>query len=106
MAKPKFKSDLSKSIHASASALRKVGAINKTTMRRFDENCLGAVEELTAVEIKALREKNNLSQPVWALYLNTSDSTVEKWESGVNSPKGAALRLLNVVKKHGIEVLA
>lgn len=38
--KAKFKSDAFEAIHASASALRKVGAIDKATMRSFDETCL------------------------------------------------------------------
>ncbi len=40
-----------------------------------------------------------------ARYLNTSESTVEKWESGVKKPSGLALKLLAVVQKHGLEVL-
>jgi putative transcriptional regulator len=46
------------------------------------------VNDLQPVEIKALREKLNVSQPVFASYLNTSVSTVQKWESGVNAPVG------------------
>jgi putative transcriptional regulator len=46
------------------------------------------------------------SQPVFARYLNTSESTVQKWESGAKRPSGLALKLLSVVEKHGISVLA
>ncbi len=42
----KFKSDASEAIHSSAVMLHKVGAIDKATMRDFDETCL-AVEEKT-----------------------------------------------------------
>ncbi len=49
---------------------------------------------------------NNLSQPVFAGYLNVSKSTVEKWESGDKHPTGAALRLLSVVSRHGLKVLS
>ena len=38
--KKKFKSDAFAAIHASAAALQKVGAIDQTTMRQFDESCL------------------------------------------------------------------
>lgn len=38
--KVKFKGDAFEPIHASASALTKVGAIDKATMRSFDETCL------------------------------------------------------------------
>jgi len=37
--------------------------------------------------------------------LNTSESTVQKWETGQKRPSGMALRLLSVVEKHGLEVL-
>ena len=57
------------------------------------------------VEIKALREKLKVSQPVFAHYLNTSVSTVQKWESGAKRPNGISLKLLSIVQKHGLEVL-
>ncbi|HAJ3387231.1 TPA: helix-turn-helix domain-containing protein, partial [Escherichia coli] len=54
---------------------------------------------------KALREKLKVSQPVFAHYLNTSVSTVQKWESGAKRPNGISLKLLSIVQKHGLEVL-
>jgi putative transcriptional regulator len=47
-----------------------------------------------------------VSQPVVARYLNTSESTIEKWETGAKQPSGMALKLLSVVEKHGLEALA
>ena len=38
-------------------------------------------------QIKALRERHRVSQPVFARYLNTSESTVEKWETGAKKPQ-------------------
>jgi DNA-binding transcriptional regulator YiaG len=46
-----------------------------------------------------------VSQPVFARYLNTNESTVEKWETGAKQPSGIALKLLFVVEKHGLEAL-
>lgn len=46
-----------------------------------------------------------MSQPVFVRYPNTSESTVEKWEMGAKKPSGMALKLLTVVRKHGLEVL-
>ena len=86
--------------------MEKAGTVDKTTMRHFDETCLTAPKALSPREIKALRESHKLSQPVFARYLNTSESTVEKWESGATIPTGAALKLLNIVQKRGLEVLA
>ena len=44
--KVQFKSDAFEAIHASASALHKVGAMDKATMRSFDETCLSTPPEL------------------------------------------------------------
>jgi len=52
-----------------------------------------------------IREHAHVSQPVFARYLNTSESTVQKWEAGQKRPSGMALRLLSVIEKHGLEVL-
>ncbi len=102
----KYKSDAFEAIHSSASALYKVGVIDKTTMRSFDDSCLTMPAEFDAADIKALREKNHVSQPVFARYLNTSESTVQKWETGAKRPSGLALKLLSVVEKHGLRVLS
>lgn len=102
----KYKSDAFEAIHSSAGALYKVGAIDKTTMRSFDDSCLTMPPEFDAADIKALREKNHVSQPVFARYLNTSESTVQKWETGAKRPSGLALKLLSVVEKHGLRVLS
>jgi putative transcriptional regulator len=104
-AKRKFKSDAFEAIHSSASALLKAGAISKNTMRSFDKSCLAVPEQLNPRQIKKLRESNRVSQPVFARYLNTSESTVQKWETGAKRPSGIALKLLDIVKKHGLEVL-
>jgi putative transcriptional regulator len=104
--KRKFKSDAFEAIHASASALHKVGAIDKATMRRFDEASFAVPPKIKPAQIKQLRERNHVSQPVFARYLNTSESTVEKWETGAKRPSGMALKLLALVQKHGLEVLS
>ncbi len=104
--KPKFKSGLSEAIHSSASALYRVGAIDKATMREFDESCLAAPAPMEPKRIKRIRESQRVSQPVFARYLNTSESTVEKWESGAKKPSGMALKLLDIVEKHGLKMLA
>lgn len=101
----KYKSEAMEAIHSSAQALFDVGAIDKTTMRHFDESCVMNTPEIEPMQIKMLRENNHVSQPVFARYLNTSKSTVQKWESGVKRPSGMALKLLSVVKKHRLHIL-
>lgn len=104
--KPKFKSDAFEAIHSSVSGMYRVGTIDKTTMRHFDETCLTVPSELGPAQIKFLRESNHVSQHVFARYLNTSGSTIEKWETGAKRPSGMALKLLSIVQKHGLQVLS
>jgi putative transcriptional regulator len=99
------KSDAFAAIHASAKALYKVGAIDKATMRDFDASCLSALPAFTPADIQHLREADNVSQPVFARYLNTSESTVEEWETGAKRPSGMACKQLAIVQKHGLQVL-
>lgn len=106
MTKRRFKSPALKAIHESASVLLKVGAISKATMREFNESCLTAPPTLAPRQIKQLRESHHVSQPVFARYLNTSESTVEKWETGAKRPSGIALKMLAVVQKHGLAILS
>jgi len=84
----------------------RVGAIDKTTMERFDKSCLSVPQQMGPKRIKRIRERQKVSQPVFARYLNTSESTVETWESGAKKPSGMALKLLDIVEKHGLKVLA
>ena len=104
--RPKFKSDAFEAIHSAARGLHRVGAIDKATMREFDESCLAVPAEISAADIKRIREQAHVSQPVFARYLNTIESTVQKWEAGTKRPSGMALKLLAVVEKHGLKVLA
>ena len=102
----RYNSDLAEALHSSAAALHKVGALDKATMRDFDQRHLAVPPQMGPDEIKQLRERNRVSQPVFARYLNTSESTVEKWETGAKRPSGMALKLLAIIDKHGLQVLA
>ncbi len=64
------------------------------------------MKNLSAAQIKRLRTRNKASQAVFAAYLNTSPSTVQKWEQGQKKPNGPSLKLLNLVQKKGLEALA
>jgi putative transcriptional regulator len=103
-AKPEFKTDAFEAIHESASALHRIGAIDKAAMREFDAACTSVPVPLAPRQIKALRERHHVSQPIFARYLNTSESAVEKWETGAKKPSGMALELLAIVRKHGLDV--
>jgi len=93
-------------IHETAETMFHVGAIDKKTMRGFDDLCLTPVEPMTPEEIRALREREHASQPVFARYLNVSKNQVSDWERGKKKPGGPALRLLTVIKKNGLQAIA
>jgi putative transcriptional regulator len=104
--KAKFKSDAFEAMHSAAEGLHRAGTLDKATMRGFDETCLATPPAFAARQIKRIREQAHVSQPVFARYLNTSESTVQKWEAGTKRPSGMALKLLAVVEKHGLKVLS
>jgi len=95
----RYKSEAFAAIHETMEALHEIDAVDKKTMREFDEACLTSVRVLSPEEIKLIRLRENLSQPVFALYLNVSKNLVSDWERGVKKPGGPALRLLTVVDK-------
>ena len=93
-------------IHETMESLFEVGAIDKQTMREFDDACLTAIEPLTPEEIRSIREREHISQPVFARYLNVTKGLISAWECGTKKPSGPALRLLTIVEKKGIESIA
>ena len=92
-------------IHSAAAGLYQVCGLSKATMREFDELCLEPVREVTAHEVIRIRRNASVSQNLFARYLNTSASTVQKWETGAKRPSGVAAKLLRVIEKHGLKIL-
>ena len=93
-------------VHETAQGLHEAGVMDAKTMREFDALCLPPVKVYSAEQIKRIRLRNRASQAVFAAYLNTSPSTVQKWERGQKKPNGPSLKLLNLVDQKGLEVLA
>lgn len=98
-------SELLAMIHENASDLYEAGLINKTTMQDFDKLCLTPVQNFSSEEIKAIREKERISQSVFAHYLNVNKNMVSEWERGVKKPSRTALKLLSLVQYKGIEAI-
>lgn len=95
-------------VHSAAVGLHKVGAIDKTTMREFDVACLLPAPEYSGDDVKRIRTQiAKVSQTVFAAYMNTSVSTVQKWERDNRPVQGPAARLLNIVERSGsLEAIA
>ncbi len=94
------------SVHKTVAGLHAAGLADKATMREFDALCLSPVEPLSPTEIRALREREQVSQPVFAHYLNVRKDAVSKWERGEIRPDGPSLKLLNLVKAKGLGAIA
>jgi putative transcriptional regulator len=102
----KTKSPILEAVFEAASGLHKAGVMDKVTLREFNRLCLPPVEPLKPEQIRQIRETSNVSQAVFASLLNTSLSTVQKWEIGQKRPTGTALKLLHIVQKRGLEAVA
>ena len=102
----KKKSAILEAVHETAKDLYETGVMDLVTMREFDRLCLQPIEQLEPIQIKNIRESENVSQAVFAAILNTSLSTVQKWEIGQKRPSGTALKLLHLVKKGGLDSVA
>ena len=102
----KTKSAILEAVHDTAKGLHKAGVLDQITLREFDRLCLPPVEALDPEQIKQIREAARVSQAVFARLLNTSLSTVQKWEIGQKKPTGTALKLLHLVQKRGLEIIA
>ena len=99
----KTKSAILKAVHETAKGLHNAGVMDQVTLREFDRLCLPPIEPLKPEQIKQIREEARVSQAVFAAILNTSLSTVQKWEIGQKRPTGTALKLLYLVQKRGLE---
>ena len=103
--KSKAKSQFFEAVHETASDLHRLGFIDKRKMRKFDVLCLDPIPAYDSEKIRALRDHLQLSQAVLASVLNTSISTVRKWEIGDKHPSGPSLKLLNLLDRKGLEAL-
>lgn len=102
----KVETGVLRSVHETARGLRRAGVIDKATMREFDALCLTPVQPLSPEEIRAIREREQVSQPVFAHYLNVRKDAVSNWERGSKRPDGPSLKLLNLVRAKGLRAIA
>ena len=102
----KYRSNAMAAIHETASDLYAVGGMDRMIMRKFDALCLTKIAEMTPKKIRSLRTREKASQAVFAAYLNVTPSLVSKWERGEKHPQGPSLKLLSLVEKKGLEIIA
>jgi putative transcriptional regulator len=89
-----------------ASGVMDEATFEKITLRHLDDDEKAAAAAPIAPEdIRELRERANLSQAVFARYLNLTVGYVSQLERGAKRPSGAALALLNIIRRKGIEAI-
>ena len=101
-----YKSKIAAVVHEAMQDAYEAGAIDKKTMREFDESCLTEVEPMTADEVRALREREGVSQAVLARHMNVAVKLIGEWERGEKRPSGPSLKLLALVKAKGLDAIA
>lgn len=82
----KYKSELLGAIHETAQDLHQAGLLSNEKMQHFDHACLTRAEPLMGEEIRAIREKEQLTQAAFAIHLNIGKNQVSDWERGVKKP--------------------
>jgi putative transcriptional regulator len=55
--------------------------------------------DMTAEQVRALREKLRVSQPVFARQLRTELRTIKNWEQGISKPNAQAAILLSLIDR-------
>lgn len=88
-----------------AQDLNHSGLINETQLAEYKTLCKPNIPLYSAQEIRQLRERFHISTATLAAVLNTSSSTVRKWETGQNHPSGPSLKLLSLLDQKGLDVL-
>jgi putative transcriptional regulator len=110
MAKTKKTSPLTKALLETADDMRKAGLMDrathdKITMRHLGPEDAPKLASISGSQIRAMRAHARMSQAVFAQHLNVTVGYVSQLERGTKRPTGAALALLNVIKRKGIEAL-
>jgi putative transcriptional regulator len=108
--KEKKTNPLTDALLEAAGDMRKSGILDrpaheKITMRHLGRANLPKVSPVTADQVRTMRVRARMSQAVFARYLNLTVGYVSQLERGAKRPTGAALALLNVIKRKGIEAI-
>lgn len=103
-------SRLASAMLETAKDMRHVGVLDEVSYGKITMRHLGVEEKITAktltgADIRAMREQAHMSQAVFAHYLNLTPGYVSQLERGAKHPTGAALTLLNIIHRKGIETI-
>ena len=100
-----YASDIMAAVHETAEGLHDAGLLSDEEMCHFDESCLAPVHPYDAADVKALRERENVSRTALARYLNVAPDLIGEWESGAKRPSGPASKLLSLIDSKGLSAI-
>lgn len=81
-------------------------ATHKRTLRDLDRIAdPPRFAPMTGSDIRALRERENVSQAYLARRLNLTPAHLSKLERGATQPTGALLAMLNLVRRRGLDAI-
>lgn len=108
--KNKKLSPVSEALLEMADDMHRIGVMgdadyNKITLRHLGKENIPTAEPVTGEEIRKMREQARMSQAVFARHLNVTTGYVSQLERGAKHPTGAALALLNVIRRKGIDAV-
>lgn len=103
-------SPLTEALLETAEGLHRIGlmddaAYNKITVRHLGKQAVQSSQPISPRQIRAIRERANLSQAALASMMNLTVGYVSQLERGVKQPKGPSLALLNVLRRKGVEAI-
>ncbi len=102
---------ITKELLETAKGMHKVGILDDKTYEKITKRHLGKekllleMEPITSAEIRSIRERENISQAVFANYLNLTVGYISQLERGMRRPSGAVLALLNIVRHKGLNAI-
>ncbi len=97
-----MRESIRESILSTVNDLYHSGIVDEVTQKEMESLCLPEIKKYSPHKIVALREKLKLTQTAFANFLNLSPYTIKKWESGLNKPSGASLKLLDLAARNGL----
>jgi putative transcriptional regulator len=110
MASKKKLSSVAEALLETAEDLHRIGLMSDADYRKITVRHLGDKANFVAApisprQIRAIRDRANLSQAALASVLNMTPGYLSQLERGVKQPKGPSLALLNIIRRKGIEAI-
>lgn len=104
-ARERLDAELLEMAQAYRGSLLRTKTVDKITMRILGDKPPPKPTPLSPDEIRAIREDAHMSQAVFASVLNITTGYLSQLERGARQPTGAALAMLHVIRRRGIETV-